>query len=226
MGDRGKARGGRLGLDRRAFCATGAAALLGLAASPSAAGARSFLDDAERRVPIRNLWTGERRDLVYWRDGDYDRHALDAYSHLLRDRRNGEVEPIFYGVLDQLFFLWKALGRPARIDLVSGYRSGGTNAWLRATTEGVARNSLHTIGMAVDIRVPGLATEAVWRARRSICGGAASASTGDRTSSTSTWARCEAGSFRREHRLVRRPHEWWCFRLSVPIMSAVMVARS
>ena len=39
------------------------------------------------------------------RDGDYDRHALDAYSHLLRDRRNGEVEPIFYGVLDQLFFL-------------------------------------------------------------------------------------------------------------------------
>ena len=163
MGDRGKARGGRLGLDRRAFCATGAAALLGLAASPSAAWARSFLDDAERRVPIRNLWTGERRDLVYWRDGDYDRHALDAYSHLLRDRRNGKVEPIFYGVLDQLLFLWKALGRPARIDLVSGYRSAGTNAWLSATTEGVARNSLHTIGMAVDIRVPGLATEAVWR---------------------------------------------------------------
>ena len=115
-------------------------------------------------MPIRNLWTGERRDLVYWRDGDYDRHALDAYSHLLRDRRNGEVEPIFYGVLDQLFFLWKALSRPARIDLVSGYRSAGTNAWLSATTEGVARNSLHTIGMAVDIRVPGLATEAVWRA--------------------------------------------------------------
>ena len=242
MGDRGKARGGRLGLDRRAFCTTGAAALLGLAASPSAAWARSFLDDAERRVPIRNLWTGERRDLVYWRDGDYDRHALDAYSHLLRDRRNGEVEPIFYGVLDQLFFLWKALGRPARIDLVSGYRSAGTNAWLSATTEGVARNSLHTIGMAVDIRVPGLATERCG-ARRSICGGAASASTGVRTSSTSTSAPCEAGSFRREHRLVRRPHEWWCFRLSVPIVvglyrglrrgaasasaiSAVMAARS
>ena len=161
MRDWGGARGRRLA--RREFCAAGAAALLGLAASPGAAGARSFLDDAERRVPIRNLWTGERRDLVYWRDGDYDRHALDAYSHLLRDRRNGEVEPIFYGVLDQLFFLWKALGKPARIDLVSGYRSAGTNARLSATTEGVARSSLHTIGMAVDIRVPGLATEAVWR---------------------------------------------------------------
>ena len=162
MREWGGARGGRP--NRRAFCVAGAAALLGLAASPGAAGARSFLEDAERRVPIRNLWTGERRDLVYWRDGEYDRHALDAYSYLLRDRRNGEFEPIFYGVLDQLFFLWKALGRPSGIDLVSGYRSAGTNAWLRATTQGVARNSLHTIGMAADIRVPGLATEAVWRA--------------------------------------------------------------
>ena len=162
MRDRGGARGKRP--DRRAFCVGGATALLGLAAFPGAAQARSFLEDAERRVPIRNLWTGEGRDLVYWRDGDYDRHALDAYSYLLRDRRNGEVEPIFYGVLDQLFFLWKALGRPARIDLVSGYRSAGTNAWLRASSKGVARNSLHTIGMAADIRVPGLASEAVWRA--------------------------------------------------------------
>ena len=164
MRERGQARGRRLGLHRRAFCAAGAAALLGLVASPGVATARSFLEDAERRVPIRNLWTGETRDLVYWRDGAYDRHALEAYSYLMRDRRNGEVEPIFYGVLDQLFFLWKALERPARIDLVSGYRSAGTNAWLRASGRGVARNSLHTIGMAADVRVPGLASEAVWRA--------------------------------------------------------------
>ena len=160
MRDRGGARGTCLA--RRAFCAAGAAALLGLAASPGTAGARTFQEDTERRVPIRNVWTGERRDLVYWRDGTYDRHALDAYSYLMRDRRNGEVEPIFYGVLDQLFFLWKALDRPARIDLVSGFRSERTNAWLRANTAGVARSSLHTIGMAADIRIPGLATEAVW----------------------------------------------------------------
>ena len=162
MRDRGGARGTRLA--RRTFCAAGAASLFGLAALPVTAGAGTFQEDTERRVPIRNLWTDERRDLVYWRDGTYDRHALEAYSYLFRDRRNGEVEPIFYGVLDQLFFLWKALERPARIDLVSGYRSAGTNAWLRATSGGVARNSLHTIGMAADVRVSGLATEAVWRA--------------------------------------------------------------
>ena len=162
MRDRRGARGTRLA--RRTFCAAGAAALFGLVASPGTTGAGTFLEDAERRVPIRNWWTDERRDLVYWRDGTYDRHALEAYSYLMRDRRNGSVEPIFYGVLDQLFFLWKALARPARIDLVSGYRSAGTNTWLRANSGGVARKSLHTIGMAADIRVPGLATEAVWRA--------------------------------------------------------------
>ena len=148
--------------DRRTFCAAAAAALLGLTACPAAA--ETYLEDATRRVPIRNLWTGEGRDLVYWRDGEYDGRALLAYSYLLRDRRDGRYVEIFYGVLDQLFFLWKALDRPGAIDLVSGYRSDRTNAYLRNTSEGVARNSLHTVGMAADIRVRGVATEAVWRA--------------------------------------------------------------
>ena len=65
--------------------------------------------------PSAIWWTGERRDLVYWRDGTYDRHALDAYSYLFRDRRNGEVEPIFYGVLDQLFLSLEGAG-PAGVD--------------------------------------------------------------------------------------------------------------
>ena len=161
MRDRGGARGGRP--DRRVFCVAGAAAAFGLAVCPPAA-ARTYLEDASRRVPLRNTWTGETRDLVYWRDGDYDRRALEAYSYLLRDRRNGETVPVFYGLLDQLFYLWKALERPRLIDLVSGYRSERSNAYLRATTEGVSRNSLHTIGMAADIRVPGFATHAVWSA--------------------------------------------------------------
>ena len=150
--------------DRREFFVAGAAAVLGLAAGAPAALAGTYLEDPERRVPLRNLWTGERRDLVYWRAGDYDRRALLAYSYLLRDRRDGGYVEVFYGLLDQLFFLWKALGKPRGIDLVSGYRSPGSNAFLRATSEGVARNSLHTGGMAADIRVPGIASEAVWRA--------------------------------------------------------------
>ena len=80
MRARGATRGGRP--DRRAFCAGGAAALLGLAACPSGAAAGTYREDRERRVPLRNLWTGETRDLVYWRDGAYDRHAPVSYTHL------------------------------------------------------------------------------------------------------------------------------------------------
>ena len=129
-------------------------------------------------------------------------------------------------MLDQLFFLWKVLSRPARIDLVSGYRSAGTNAWLSATTEGVARNSLHTIGMAVDIRVPGLATEAVWRQAVDLRRGGVGLYRGLRLRPPRRGPGAKLGLSGTEHRLVRRPHEWWCFRLSVPIMSAVMAARS
>ena len=156
----GALRGGNP--DRRRFCAAGAAALFALAARPAAA--ETYQEDRERQVPIRNLWTGERRNLVYWRAGAYDGRALLAYSHLLRDRRDGKYVEIFYGVLDQLFFLWKALDRPGAIDLVSGYRSDRSNAYLHVTTEGVARNSLHTMGMAADVRVDGIESEAVWRA--------------------------------------------------------------
>lgn len=148
-------------IDRRRLClGTAAAAAVLATAGSGAAGVRKGV----RRVPIRNLWTGETGDAVYWRDGAYDQQALAAYSHLMRDRLNGEVAPIFYGVLDQLFRLRRALDTDAPVGLVSGYRSPRTNETLRAGGEGVARNSLHTLGMAADVRFPGIPAEAAWRA--------------------------------------------------------------
>jgi uncharacterized protein YcbK (DUF882 family) len=91
------------------------------------------------------------------------RRPLEDFDYLLRDHYNGRVETIFYGVLDQLFWLKQELGTDAPIGVISGYRSPATNRWLRRRTEGVARNSLHTLGMAVDIRIERLDTEHVWR---------------------------------------------------------------
>ena len=39
--------------------------------------------------------------------------------------------------------------------MISGYRSPQTNAFLRSRSNGVAENSLHLVGQAIDIRVPG-----------------------------------------------------------------------
>ena len=52
-----------------------------------------------------------------------------------------------------------AVGRPeAEIDIVCGYRTPWSNEFLRSTTFGVASHSLHMLGEAIDIRMPGVPT--------------------------------------------------------------------
>ena len=40
----------------------------------------------------------------------------------------------------------------ADFEVLSGFRSEKTNSWLSNQNEGVSINSLHTLGMAIDIR--------------------------------------------------------------------------
>ena len=117
----------------------------------------------ERKIALHNLWTEEYLDLTYWRDGDYLADPLADFDYLLRDWRSGEVGEIFRTVFDQLFWLKRALGGDTPFGIISGFRSESTNQMLNATSEGVATNSLHTYGMAIDIRMEGLAGEGIWR---------------------------------------------------------------
>jgi uncharacterized protein YcbK (DUF882 family) len=56
-------------------------------------------------------------------------------------------------------------------EVLSGYRSPETNRALRLESRGVAKNSLHTKGMAVDIRVQDRDLRQVWRAASSLQAG-------------------------------------------------------
>ena len=144
-----------------------------LSAWPGAAARAGYWDEPQRKVAIHNLWTEEYLDIVYWAEGVYFDDALAEFSYIMRDRRNGQVADIFYGLIDQLFWLRKALGTEAPISLISGYRSPATNNWLSVHGEGVSRNSLHTIGMAADIRIEGQASDEVWRATTKLAMGGA-----------------------------------------------------
>lgn len=118
----------------------------------------------ERKIALHNLWTEEFLDLTYWRDGEYLTTPMANFDYLLRDRRSGQVSEMFRSVFDQLFWLSQALGGKAIFDVISGFRSAETNEMLNKAGEGVATNSLHTYGMAVDVRIQDLAVEDVWRA--------------------------------------------------------------
>ncbi len=103
--------------------------------------------------------TGERLDIVY-REGDrYIPEALATLNRYLRDHRTGDVNEYDPRVFDLLYDVTAALGKPgAEIDVICGYRTPWSNEFLRARSIGVAQHSLHMQAMAIDIRVPGVAT--------------------------------------------------------------------
>jgi uncharacterized protein YcbK (DUF882 family) len=145
-------------LPRRALLRAGAAAVLsaslpGFALAAAAPGAR--------KLKLENLHTGERLAADYCIDGCYQPDALQAINHILRDYRTGDVHVIDPRLLDLLHDLNKGLETDAAFQVISGFRSPRTNEMLHERSSGVASKSLHTQGMAIDIRVPGRALNTV-----------------------------------------------------------------
>lgn len=113
----------------------------------------------EYRLQLYHLHTKERLDVVYRRGDAYLPGAADRLDHFLRDHRTGDVYLLNPALFDLLHDLTVTLGRDgAEIDIVCGYRSQGSNEFLRRTTFGVAQHSRHMSGEAIDIRIPGVPT--------------------------------------------------------------------
>lgn len=106
-----------------------------------------------RSLTIQNPHTGEKLGLTYFEKGRYLNDALDEISYLLRDYRTGDTHPIDPELLDQLHDLKQILGLSQPFGIICGYRSPLTNAKLHAERKGVANNSFHMYGRAVDIRI-------------------------------------------------------------------------
>lgn len=136
---------------RRRLLGAGAAAMFA-ATFPARA---VFSRAAGRSLAFENLHTGETLHTVYWADGGYVPGALREIDRILRDHRTGEVLPIDTALMDLLYSLNRRLASDAPFGVISGYRSPATNARLRGAGAGVAVHSLHTVGRAIDIRLPG-----------------------------------------------------------------------
>jgi uncharacterized protein YcbK (DUF882 family) len=120
--------------------------------------------NSTRTLALHNTHTGEFLLSTFWRNGQYDRQALADIDHILRDHRTDQIKAIDPGLLDLLATLVTDLGAREPIQIVSGYRSPVTNANLRQRGRGVAKNSLHTVGKAADIKIPGISLSRLRRA--------------------------------------------------------------
>ena len=162
-------------LNRRSFLGVGAAAAAA-ALSPLRAEARTITSPASSKAPVRtlsffNTHTGERLRTTYCEAGSYDAEALQEINHILRDFRVDEVKAIDPKLLDLLHELSGTLETDLPFHIISGYRSPHTNQMLRqrgGETTGVATRSLHMVGKAIDIRLPGVKLDHLRGAARSL----------------------------------------------------------
>lgn len=112
---------------------------------------------AARSLAMSHTHTRERIDLVYAVAQDYLSEALGSLNHFLRDHYTGEVGRMHPPLFDVLHGLRVALGCTGPFEIISGYRCPATNDRLRHTRGGgVAKQSLHMQGRAVDVRLPGV----------------------------------------------------------------------
>jgi uncharacterized protein YcbK (DUF882 family) len=144
----------------------GAFAATAVAAAPTFSKAAGFLRGAGdiRRLQMYSGRTGERMDTIYWIDGQYVGEAVREVSMFMRDWRNGQAVAIDTRTMDIIAATHRLLDVSEPYMLLSGYRSPQTNAMLRETSSGVARNSLHLRGQAADLRLDNRSVNQIARA--------------------------------------------------------------
>ncbi|WP_095198224.1 DUF882 domain-containing protein [Mesorhizobium carmichaelinearum] len=107
-----------------------------------------------RALKIQHLHTGEKAEIVFKRNGRYDQAGLKKINFMLRDWRRNEPTRMDPRLLDLVWQAYRASGSTSYIHVVSAYRSPATNAMLRSRSKGVARESQHMVGRAMDFFLP------------------------------------------------------------------------
>lgn len=137
--------------------------------APSAPPQPPVLDTASPRgITLVNINTKETLTVTFWSNGAYHRDALDQLNHFLRDSQNNlqtEMDPLLF---DVLWHTMNLISYSGPVEVLSAFRSPATNAWLASMSRGVARDSQHMNGNAMDIRFPGVPVFKIRQAARSL----------------------------------------------------------
>ncbi|MGJ8622476.1 MAG: YcbK family protein [Yoonia sp.] len=146
------------GITRRGLL--GAFAATAVTAAPTYANAAGFLRGAGdiRRIAMHSGRTGERLNTIYWIEGEYIGEAVREINMHMRDWRTGEAVQMDLRTIDIMSAALNLMETDEPYLLLSGYRSPRTNQMLSTRNRGVARNSLHMVGQAADLRLTSRST--------------------------------------------------------------------
>lgn len=152
---------------------------IALAASGTAPGTQSIFFDlttidrskndslnTSKSLSLYNTHTRHTLDVTFHRDGKFDDDALTKLNIFLRDHRENEAIVMDPMLFMQLWAIRELIGKSSSaadpsIHIISGYRTPKTNQMLREKSSGVAKNSYHMLGRAIDFRIPGFSTRGV-----------------------------------------------------------------
>ena len=121
-----------------------------------------------RTLSLVNANTDEALVVTYWSNGAYHRDALEKLNRFLRDYREGAHTGMEPQLFDLLWHTQMHVGFSGAIEVASAYRSPTTNAWLASVSRGVATDSQHMHGNAMDISMPSMPVFKVRQVARSL----------------------------------------------------------
>ncbi|OFW83449.1 MAG: hypothetical protein A2018_03095 [Alphaproteobacteria bacterium GWF2_58_20] len=130
-----------------------------------------------RKPPVKRILSlydegRKNRIRIPYHDGEnYLSDAMDDLAWFMRDHRTGEAHVIDPKLLDYMYLVHARSGSDEPLHVISGYRSKATNDRLRKTMDGVAKNSYHLLGRAVDFRLPDVKLSFVRKVALAIRGG-------------------------------------------------------
>ncbi|MBU2485923.1 MAG: DUF882 domain-containing protein, partial [Alphaproteobacteria bacterium] len=109
-----------------------------------------------RSLKLYYLHTKEKAEIVFKRNGQYDKAGLNKLNRFLRDWRRNEPTNMDPRLFDLVWEVYRQVGARDYINVVSAYRSPATNDMLRRTRGGQAKKSQHMLGKAMDFYIPGV----------------------------------------------------------------------
>lgn len=111
---------------------------------------------SERAIYLYYTHTKETARIVFKRNGQYVQSGLNELNIFLRDWRRNEPATMDPRLFDLIWEVYQEVGATQPINVVSAYRSPATNAMLAKNSSGVADNSQHMRGTAMDFFIPGI----------------------------------------------------------------------